>query len=443
MIKILREVEKMGKHLKLIALILVIAIFTLGILLSPHHDLNKVFAEDSATPTPAPSTCTLTITATSLSAVADRVSINLNPPNQSFAYPINASYSNGTQVTLTAEYPWAPVWVGSKCYTIYFDHWTMGGVTDSHKSISIIMDSNKSLYAYYRVTQVEPTTPTPTIRRTPTPTAHSTPTPTTNPNMYTLTLSFPGLTGTSLEVNPPGVSITSGTAFTYDPGTVVTLKANNYYDPSGASYVFYQWQGDLTGYQNPATITVNGNKTVQAVYAIGDPPPPTPTPVRTPTTAPTATPVPGGNIKVQFYNQSIAATTNQIYTNIKLINTGTAAILLSNVKIRYYYTIDGVKSQNFYCDYSPAGSGNITGTFMTMATPKTGADTYLEVGFTSGAGSLTAGASVTIQGRFAKSDWSNYTQTNDYSFNTSATTYVDWAKVAGYVSGALQWGAEP
>jgi glucuronoarabinoxylan endo-1,4-beta-xylanase len=171
----------------------------------------------------------------------------------------------------------------------------------------------------------------------------------------------------------------------------------------------------------------------------------TPTPAQ-PTASPVVTttpPVGSGSIKIQFYNQSTATTTNQIYTNIKLINTGTSAVTLSNVKIRYYYTVDGAKTQNFYCDYSPIGSSNITGTFVTMSTAKTGADTYLEAGFTSGAGSLAAGGNITIQSRFAKTDWSNYTQSNDYSFNSTATSYGDWTKVTGYVSGALQWGTEP
>lgn len=177
---------------------------------------------------------------------------------------------------------------------------------------------------------------------------------------------------------------------------------------------------------------------------------PTATPVRTATPTPTATPVgtatpvpTTGSIKVQFYNQSTAATSNQIYANFKLVNTGTSAIALSNVKLRYYYTVDGAKTQTFYCDYTSVGTGNVTGAFITMATAKTGADTYLEVGFASGAGNLAAGDSAIIQGRFAKSDWSNYTQTGDYSFNSSGTSYGDWTKVTGYISGTLQWGIEP
>lgn len=170
----------------------------------------------------------------------------------------------------------------------------------------------------------------------------------------------------------------------------------------------------------------------------------TPTPVITASpVVTTPTPVPPGSIKVQFYNQNTTVTSNQLYLNFRLVNTGTSAVTLSDVKMRYYYTKDGTQAQNFYCDWSPAGSSNITGSFITMNTPRTGADTYLEVGFLSNAGSLVTGASTVVQSRVAKSDWSEFTQTNDYSFNSSGASYADWAKVTGYVSGSLQWGTEP
>jgi alpha-galactosidase len=190
----------------------------------------------------------------------------------------------------------------------------------------------------------------------------------------------------------------------------------------------------------------------------------TPTPVRTPTprtvtptpivtASPVATMTPGlvtptptpgtGSIKVQFYNQSKTDPSNQIYMNFQLVNTSSNAVTLANVKIRYWFTEDGTQAQSFWCDYSPAGSSNVTGTFVKLGTAKTGADNYLEVGFTSGAGNLAAGASITVQCRCAKSDWTNYTQSNDYSFNSTRTGYADWAKVTGYVSGSLQWGTEP
>jgi hypothetical protein len=158
----------------------------------------------------------------------------------------------------------------------------------------------------------------------------------------------------------------------------------------------------------------------------------------------TPTPVASGGITVQMFNSNRSATSNTIYAQFKIINqTGTNTIDLSNCKIRYYYTIDGVKPQSFWCDYSTVGSANVTGSFVSMATPNTGADYYLEIGFTSRAGTLAPGASFELQIRFAKNDWSNYIQTNDYSFNETATSYTDWLKVTAYVSGTLWWGVEP
>ncbi|WP_040950038.1 X2-like carbohydrate binding domain-containing protein [Gorillibacterium massiliense] len=151
-----------------------------------------------------------------------------------------------------------------------------------------------------------------------------------------------------------------------------------------------------------------------------------------------------GSIKVQMYNGNTTASINTLNPRYKLTNTGTTAISLADVKLRYYYTVDpGITTQNFWCDWSTIGSSNVTGTFVSMPTAKTGADYYVEIGFTSAAGSLAAGASIEIQTRINKTDWSNYTQTGDYSFNSASTAYTDWSKVPGYVSGALQWGIEP
>ncbi|QRN94438.1 xyloglucanase [Archangium violaceum] len=150
-----------------------------------------------------------------------------------------------------------------------------------------------------------------------------------------------------------------------------------------------------------------------------------------------------GSLKVQMFNGSTAASLNTINPRFKLVNTGTSPVALSQVKIRYYYTIDGERAQSFFCDWSQVGGSNVTGTFVKMPTPAPDADHYLEIGFTSGAGSLAAGQGIDLQVRFAKSDWSNYTQVGDYSFAPTGTTYSDWMRAPGYISGGLQWGIEP
>ncbi|MNC32382.1 Exoglucanase-2 precursor [compost metagenome] len=153
--------------------------------------------------------------------------------------------------------------------------------------------------------------------------------------------------------------------------------------------------------------------------------------------------------KVQSYNGSRSSVTNTISPRISFENTSSSTIQLSNIKIRYYYTIDGEKPQGFYSDYSRVSgfsSRNIlsytTGSFQKTIS-KTGSDYYLEISFSSGAGSLKPGEKVQIQCTIWKSNYSSYTQTNDYSFNASATDYTDTNKITFYSSGNLIAGMEP
>ena len=150
-----------------------------------------------------------------------------------------------------------------------------------------------------------------------------------------------------------------------------------------------------------------------------------------------------GSIKIQMYNGTTSAQSISLSPKFKIFNNGTTGVKLSDVKVRYYYTINGESDQNFWCDWSSIGSSNITGTLVKMPAAKTGADYYLEIGFASEAGNLAAGEYIEVQVRVTKSNWTNYTQTDDYSFEGSAMSYVDWPKVTGYISSSLKWGIEP
>lgn len=153
--------------------------------------------------------------------------------------------------------------------------------------------------------------------------------------------------------------------------------------------------------------------------------------------------VPAGDLTIQTFNGNTSASSNGISPKFKIINTGDSAIQLSDVKVRYYYTIDGDNEQSFWCDWASIGSANVTSTFIKLDTPVTGADYYLEMGFTSTAGTLNPGQSAEIQARFSKTNWSNYNQANDYSFEPSSSQFVDNEQVTGYMDSQLVWGIEP
>ncbi len=151
-----------------------------------------------------------------------------------------------------------------------------------------------------------------------------------------------------------------------------------------------------------------------------------------------------GDLKVQYRTNDTNAEDNQIRAQFKIINTGDEDILLSNVKLRYYYTIDGDKAQEFHCDYAAVGSGNVSGAFVKVDPAVTGGDYYIEISFGAGAGSLAPGADTgEIQVRINKSDWSNYAEADDFSYDSTKSAYADWERVPVYLNGSLAWGLEP
>jgi GH35 family endo-1,4-beta-xylanase len=150
----------------------------------------------------------------------------------------------------------------------------------------------------------------------------------------------------------------------------------------------------------------------------------------------------GSNLVVQYKTQNTNATSNTLAPNFVIKNNGTSAVNLSNLKIRYYFTKDSSSALNAYIDWAAVGNSNVSATF--GSTTGTNADTYMEISFGSGAGSIAPGAtSGDIQTRIAKADWSNFNQSNDYSYDSTKTAYTDWNKVTLYQSGTLAWGIEP
>jgi hypothetical protein len=134
--------------------------------------------------------------------------------------PAGGTYLKGTTVNLTAYA--AHLWE--------FSHWS-GDATGSDNPLSITMGSDKDITAHFVETE------------------------------YTLTI----------QVEGAGTVVKDPDQSTYAPGTEVELTANE-----NPGWIFTHWAGDLTGSDNPATITITDNKTVVAYFkavpelAIGD-----------------------------------------------------------------------------------------------------------------------------------------------------------------------------
>ncbi|WP_438447010.1 cellulase family glycosylhydrolase [Gorillibacterium sp. sgz5001074] len=202
---------------------------------------------------------------------------------------------------------------------------------------------------------------------------------------------------------------------------------------SGASQTISVNVGTGSTVQPTPTVTPAPSATPTPATATPTPAQPTPTPVQ-PSPKPSATPAPGG-LTVQYRAGDTNSGDNQIKPQFNIKNTGASSVKLSELKLRYYFSKDGSPSMISWIDWAQIGGSHINRSFT---------DSYVELGFDEGAGTVAAGGETgEIQLRMSKNDWSNFNETNDYSFDSSKTAFIDWNKVTLYRNGTLVWGLEP
>ncbi|MBE3560418.1 MAG: cellulase family glycosylhydrolase [Ktedonobacteraceae bacterium] len=164
-------------------------------------------------------------------------------------------------------------------------------------------------------------------------------------------------------------------------------------------------------------------------------------PPATPTA--TATTAQQGTLNIDYQHGDQKTSSNQIQPALKLTNTGSTPIALQDITLRYWYTTDSAQADVAECDYVTIDCKNTQFRIVKMPQSTPQADTYLEIGFTSEAGTLAAGSSIEIKIRVHKSDWSNYNQNNDYSFAANANSYSPTQRVGVYQQGKLVKGSAP
>jgi len=149
-------------------------------------------------------------------------------------------------------------------------------------------------------------------------------------------------------------------------------------------------------------------------------------------------------LTANYRTSATGATTDQVEPWFTITNTGTTTIPLADVTLRYYFRGETPDvGYRFACSWAVRGCANVTGAFRQLATPTATADRYLEVGFTSGAGTLAPGANTgDLQLRFYRTNWSTITQSDDYSFATN-TAYAAWSTVTVQRGGTTIWGTGP
>ncbi len=150
---------------------------------------------------------------------------------------------------------------------------------------------------------------------------------------------------------------------------------------SGFNWTFWSWNPDSVdtgGLLNDDWQTVNIQKQDQLKgilfpmngSGVGQ------TSVATPTVL-----VKQGVLTLDYQDGNANTSSNQIQPALKLMNTGSNVISLTGVTIRYWYTSDTPRVQEFACDYVTIGCQNTEGKIVKMEPARPRADTYLEISF--------------------------------------------------------------
>jgi hypothetical protein len=148
-------------------------------------------------------------------------------------------------------------------------------------------------------------------------------------------------------------------------------------------------------------------------------------------------------LAVYYYSNS-AASGSSIQMYFDVVNFTAFSARLAQVTVRYWFTDEDASSPNLLEQYYvPLPT---TMKFTTLDPPRQGADTVLEISFTT-AGDA-GGTFVETRGfnfAFHKNGYSGtYDQTNDYSYAPDLKTSLGQnPKITAYINGALAWGCEP
>jgi hypothetical protein len=150
---------------------------------------------------------------------------------------------------------------------------------------------------------------------------------------------------------------------------------------------------------------------------------------------------------VIFRQGATDAESSNVAFAVRIVNDGPERLDLSRVELRYWFSAGDLagREQIASVDWAEFGAENVRAEFVPIQAGEQ--DHYLRLQFTPGAGSVepyhTSGE---VLLRFYRSDWSNYAQSNDYSFRgrtEPADQLLEWDRVTLYLDGKLVWGHEP
>ncbi len=150
------------------------------------------------------------------------------------------------------------------------------------------------------------------------------------------------------------------------------------------------------------------------------------------------------DFKVLYKDGDNGNTSNvHIKPHLQIENNDAISVAYSELSVRYWFTAENYAGINTWIDYAQLGNDKVSMNYVSLPEPHEGAFGYIEYGFDESLGNLLSGDnSGPIQSRFSNTNWSNFDETDDHSYQSN-TTYMNNEKVTLYRNGMLIWGTEP
>lgn len=159
-----------------------------------------------------------------------------------------------------------------------------------------------------------------------------------------------------------------------------------------------------------------------------------------------------GSVELEYRVIETDNVTNAIRFGFRITNKSGVDLTLEDLEIRYWLTSEPPGTDSYTGENVSIGAGNISGVPGVIEGEEymglfISSDAVISVG--QGGDGVTpnflpdqANTGV-IEGRINDSAWGNYTQSDDYSFDSSVTSYATFQQINVYYKGILVWGEQP
>jgi cellulose 1,4-beta-cellobiosidase len=157
---------------------------------------------------------------------------------------------------------------------------------------------------------------------------------------------------------------------------------------------------------------------------------------------------PGCKITVDY--TCLSGASDQALFIVDATNAGSTLVLLKDLTLRYWFTVDAGKEQELDCDqaqltcaYIVTSASTPPASFVPVTPPRTNANEYLEIAIKQGAIDVN-GKTGDIQLRLHNKDFTPMNQADDYSADCASTGQAhDNPRITAYIKGVLVGGTEP